>query len=82
MLIPNLSENSVVVMDNATLRKGEVIRMLEEHNHSVLYLPPYSPDLNPIEHTCAWIKHIRQKNQKDDIDWPLWECIERLVCLL
>jgi hypothetical protein len=78
MLIPNLSENSVVVMDNATLHKGEIVRMLEEHNHSA----PYSPDLNSIEHTCAWIKHIRQKNQKGDIDWPLWECIERLVCLL
>ncbi|MBH5330101.1 IS630 family transposase [Eikenella sp. S3360] len=75
VLIPNLPENSVVVMDNATFHKGAVMKMLEKHKHSVLWLSPYSPDLNPIEHTWAWIKRMRQKNRIDDIDRLFQKCI-------
>lgn len=68
ILIPNLPENSVVVMDNAAFHKGKAVEMLKQHGHSVLWLPPYRPDLNPIEQTLAWIKRMRQKNRTDDID--------------
>jgi transposase len=48
-LIPKLPSNSVVIMDNAAFHKEALMQqMLEEAGHTVLYLPPYSPDLNPI----------------------------------
>ena len=75
LLLPNLPENSVVVMDNATFHKGKAVEMLKQHGHSVLWLPPYSPDLNPIEQTWAWVKRIRQKNRMDEIDLLFQKCI-------
>lgn len=45
ILLPNLSKESVIVMDNATFHKGkDMQKMLEDAGHSLLYLPPYSPD--------------------------------------
>jgi transposase len=53
-LIPKLPPQSVVVMDNATFHQGQTMKnALEDAGHSLLYLPPYSPDLNPIEHKWA-----------------------------
>ena len=63
-LIPKLPEETVVVMDNATFHKGKDMQeALEKAGHTLLYLPPYSPDLNPIEHKWAQAKSIRRKNQ-------------------
>ena len=63
-LIPKLPPESVVVLDNATFHKGkEMINALESLGHSVLYLPPYSPDLNPIEQKWAQAKSRRRKFQ-------------------
>ena len=48
-------------MDNASFHKGkEMQKMLEDSGHTLLYLPPYSPDLNPIEKKWAHAKHIRR----------------------
>ena len=61
-LIPKLPKNSVVVMDNATFHKGaEMVKALENAGHTLLYLPPYSPDLNPIEKKWAQVKALRRK---------------------
>jgi len=61
-LIPKLPKNSVVVMDNATFHKGQdMMKALEQAGHTLLYLPPYSPDLNPIEHKWAQAKAIRKQ---------------------
>jgi len=61
-LLPQLPSNSVVVMDNATFHKGkEMITALDKAGHTLLYLPPYSPDLNPIEHKWAQAKAIKRK---------------------
>ena len=47
-------------MDNASFHKGnEMQKILEEAGHILLYLPPYSPDLYPIEKKWAQAKHIR-----------------------
>jgi hypothetical protein len=56
-LLPTLAKGSVIVMDNWTVHHGDEIRELAEaHNCELLYLPTYSPDLNPIEHLFAKIK--------------------------
>jgi transposase len=61
ILLPNLPKESVVVMDNASFHKGkEMQKMLEDSGHTLLYLPPYSPDLNPIEKKWAHAKQIRK----------------------
>ena len=63
-LIPKLPPASVVVMDNAAFHKNEATRrLLESRGHTLLYLPPYSPDLNPIEHKWAQAKKLRRKTQ-------------------
>lgn len=61
-LIPKLPQSSVVVMDNAAFHKGaQMIKALEDAGHTLLYLPPYSPDLNPIEKKWAQAKAIRRR---------------------
>ena len=61
-LLPELPKNSVVVMDNAAFHKSsEIADLLKKNGHRILWLPPYSPDLNPIEHKWAWIKSIRDR---------------------
>jgi transposase len=61
-LIPKLPQNSVVVMDNASFHKGvSMQKAFKNAGHQLLYLPPYSPDLNPIEKKWAQAKSIRRK---------------------
>ena len=49
-LIPSLKTKCVIVMDNARFHKSKRIqKLLNRHGHRILWLPPYSPDLNPIE---------------------------------
>jgi transposase len=61
-LIPRLPANSVFVMDNASFHKGvEIQKILQDAGHTLLYLPPYSPDLNPIEKKWAQAKSLRRK---------------------
>jgi hypothetical protein len=61
-LIPKLPQRSVVVMDNATFHKQSGMQQaLGAAGHTLLYLPPYSPDLNPIEKKWAQIKALRRK---------------------
>jgi len=57
MLIKQLTPGQVVVMDNASIHKSERTReLIESVGCKLLFLPPYSPDLNPIEHFWAWLK--------------------------
>ena len=58
-LIPNLKTKCVIVMDNASFHK-RVKRLLNRHGHRLLFLPPYSPNLNPIEKKWAQAKFLRQ----------------------
>ena len=56
-LIPHLKKGMAVIMDNAPWHKGEDIRqMIQDTGAILIYLPPYSPDLNPIEHAWANLK--------------------------
>jgi transposase len=62
VLSPMLCPGQIVVMDNLSAHKGERVReLIEARGCEVLYLPPYSPDLNPIEEAFAKIKGVLQK---------------------
>jgi transposase len=61
-LLPNLPKNSYLVMDNASFHKGKDIEeLIRSYKIRPLYLPPYSPDLNPIEKKWAQIKAVFRK---------------------
>ncbi|WP_323872419.1 IS630 family transposase, partial [Xenorhabdus doucetiae] len=50
-LLPKLPKNAVIVMDNASFHKRcDTLKAITEHGCQLEWLPPYSPDLNPIEH--------------------------------
>jgi transposase len=62
ILAPTLRRGQVVVMDNLTAHKGERVKeLIEGRGCELLYLPPYSPDFNPIEETFAKIKNLMRK---------------------
>lgn len=56
-LLPQLPAGTLIILDNAAFHKTEMTRKLvEKFNCKLLFLPPYSPHLNPIEHLWANIK--------------------------
>jgi transposase len=62
VLAPTLRAGQVVVMDNLTAHKGERVReLIEGRGCELLYLPPYSPDFNPIEEAFAKLKALLRK---------------------
>ena len=69
ILLPTLRPGQTVIMDNASFHKGnKITKLIEDAGCDLLYLPPYSPDFNPIEHYWTTVKyHIktsaRYKNQ-------------------
>lgn len=63
-LLPKLPSESILVMDNASFHKSKSMQeQIKEAGHILEYLPPYSPDLNPIEHKWAQAKSKRRKYQ-------------------
>lgn len=61
-LLPNIPKGSVIVMDNASFhRKKKLFAISEEQGYQIIFLPPYSPELNPIEHLWSNIKRKLQK---------------------
>lgn len=56
-LMKELPPNQTIIMDNAAIHKGEKTReIIEKHGHELLFLPPYSPDFNPIEKVFGMLK--------------------------
>ena len=64
-ILPNLKIGSIVILDNASYHKSEdLLKLFHSHKISLIYLPPYSPDLNPIEKLWGTIKqYLRSYTQ-------------------
>lgn len=79
VLIPDLRPGDIVVMDNLSSHKRPGIRAsIEAAGASLLYLPPYSPDFNPIENAFAKLKAMLRKAAERTID-GLWSAISRII---
>jgi transposase len=62
VLLPNLKKGQVIIMDNARFHQGKKVReLIENAGCELLFLPKYSPDLNPIEHWGQKIKTALKK---------------------
>jgi transposase len=62
VLVPSLQAGQVVVMDNLSAHKGSKVReLIESRGCELIYLPPYSPDFNPIEEAFAKLKALLRK---------------------
>jgi transposase len=79
VLVPELEPGDIVVMDNLGSHKGTGIRAaIEAAGASLLYLPPYSPDFNPIENAFAKLKAMLRKAAERTVD-GLWNAIGRII---
>ena len=79
MLAPTLRRGDIVVMDNLSSHKRPSVRaMIEARGARLAFLPPYSPDLNPIEMAFAKLKALLRKAAERSVD-GLWAAIGRLV---
>ncbi len=75
VLVPELSPGDTVVMDNLSSHKGPKVRaMIEAAGASLLYLPPYSPDFNPIENAFAKLKALLRQAAARTVE-ELWTVI-------
>lgn len=56
-LLPQAPKDAVIIMDNASFhRKKKLAEIARRYNRTLIFLPPYSPELNPIEHFWYWLK--------------------------
>jgi transposase len=79
VLVPTLKPGDVVVLDNLSAHKVPGIReAIEAARARLLYLPPYSPDFNPIEQLFAKLKALLRKAAERSVE-GLWN---RIACLL
>jgi transposase len=82
VLVPELRSGDIVIMDNLSSHKGPAVReMIEAVGAELRFLPPYSPDLNPIENAFSKIKaHLRRAAERT-VD-SLWNAIGRIIDLV
>jgi transposase len=77
--VPELRRGDIVIMDNLSSHKGSAVRaMIEAAGADLLYLPPYSPDFNPIENAFAKLKAMLRKAARRSMH-TLWDTIGNLV---
>ena len=81
VLVPELKPGDVVLMDNLSSHKGPAVRRaIEAAGANLLYLPPYSPDFNPIEKAFAKLKALLRKAAVRTIG-ALWDQIGTILNL-
>lgn len=79
VLAPTLKPGDIVIMDNLAAHKSTPVRdAVEAVGARLLFLPPYSPDLNPIENAFAKLKALLRKAAARSID-QLWDAIARII---
>jgi transposase len=79
ILVPQLEVGDIVIMDNLGSHKGAAVRAaIEAASARLLYLPPYSPDFNPIENAFAKLKALLRKAAERTVD-ALWDRIGALL---
>jgi len=82
VLVPTLAPGDIVVMDNLPAHKPAAVRAaIARAGADLLYLPPYSPDFNPIENAFAKLKAMLRRAAARTID-ELWDAIRDLARLL
>ena len=79
VLVPTLAAGDTVVMDNLSSHKRVRVReLIEAAGCTLLFLPPYSPDLNPIELAFAKLKALLRKAGKRTVE-ELWAFLGQVV---
>ena len=78
-LLPALPEKTTITMDNASFhRKSKLILLAEKHGHSIVFLPPYSPEFNDIENLWSWLKSRLRRILADfsSLDDAISDCFQ------
>jgi transposase len=79
ILIPDLKAGDIVIMDNLSSHKRPAVQaMIEADGARLSFLPPYSPDFNPIENAFAKLKALLRKAAERTVD-GLWNAIGNLI---
>ena len=79
VLAPTLRPGDIVILDNLPAHKGAAARAaIEAVGASVRFLPPYSPDFNPIENAFAKFKALLRKAAARTVD-QLWDAIAQAI---
>ena len=79
MLVPTLAPGDIVIMDNLGSHKGKAVRQaIRSAGARLLFLPPYSPDLNPIEQVFAKLKLLLRKAAERSVE-ATWQRIGTLL---
>jgi transposase len=82
ILVPTLKKGDVVILDNLGSHKGKAARQaIRKSGAHMLFLPPYSPDLNPIEQLFAKLKHLMRKAEQRSIE-ATWRKVGQLLDLV
>jgi transposase len=78
-LVPTLAAGDIVIMDNLGSHKGRVVRKaIRAAGAKLFFLPPYSPDLNPIEQVFAKLKTLLRKADERSVE-ATWRRIGSLL---
>ena len=81
VLAPTLAKGEVVILDNLGSHKGKSARnAVRAKGAHLLFLPPYSPDLNPIEQVFAKLKHLLRAAEPRDVE-TTWRKVGELLDL-
>lgn len=79
ILVPTLAPGDIVIMDNLGSHKGQAVRRaIRSAGAKLLFLPPYSPDLNPIEQVFAKLKRLLRKAAERTVE-ATWQRIGQLL---
>ncbi len=79
VLVPSLTPGDVVVMDNLPAHRVDGVRAaIEDAGARLLYLPPYSPDFNPIEMAFSKLKALLRKAAQRSVA-GLWDAVAQAI---